>query len=94
MVNERVELHATIHGRVQGVGYRFFAERLANQLGVTGYAKNLWNGDVEVVGQADKATLETFIAKLREGPRVAIVTDVEVKWEQTTEFYPNFDIQF
>lgn len=88
------QVTAIVRGRVQGVGYRFFAERWANQLGVTGYAKNLWNGDVEVVGQTDKATLETFITKLREGPRAAIVNDIEVTWEQATDFYPNFDIRF
>ncbi|MDI6782764.1 MAG: acylphosphatase [bacterium] len=85
---------ALIHGRVQGVGYRFFAERVANQLGITGYAKNLWNGDVEVVAQAEKAVLETFLAKLREGPRLSKVTEIEVEWQPVSKLYPNFDIQF
>ena len=85
---------ALIHGRVQGVGYRFFAERVATQLDITGYAKNLWNGDVEVVAQGDKTSLETYLTKLREGPRMAKVTDIDVEWQSVSEQYPNFDIQF
>ena len=88
------QFKALIHGRVQGVGYRFFAERFALELGITGYAKNLYNGDVEVVAQAEKVVLETFLAKLREGPRMSKVTDIDVEWQSVSEQYPNFDIQF
>jgi acylphosphatase len=88
------QFKALIHGRVQGVGYRFFAERWANELGITGYAKNLYNGDVEVVAQGDKPSLETYLAKLREGPHASRVSNIDVEWQPITDHYPSFDIQF
>ncbi|MCX7919514.1 MAG: acylphosphatase [bacterium] len=88
------QFKAIIQGRVQGVGYRFYAERIANQLGVKGYVKNLWNGEVEVLAQGDKPTLELFLTKLREGPRLAKVTDIKVEWQPITETYSTFDIDY
>ena len=66
-----------ISGRVQGVGYRFFAERVANQLGLRGYVKNLWDGNVEAYAIGDEARLEEFKRRLAEGPRAGCVTSVE-----------------
>ena len=66
-----------IFGRVQGVGFRFFAEDWANQLGVCGYAKNLWEGNVEVYAIGDPVTLEEFKRRLAQGPRSARVTNLE-----------------
>jgi acylphosphatase len=64
---------------VQGVGYRYFAQRVASQLGITGYAKNLSDGRVEVytVGQPD--ALESFRKSLERGPKFAEVSGVEAE---------------
>jgi acylphosphatase len=67
-----------ISGRVQGVGYRYFAERSAHQAGVTGWAKNLDDGRVEVHANGTPAQLEDFEARLRLGPRFADVRSVEL----------------
>ena len=64
-------------GRVQGVGYRYFVMREAESLGVTGYARNLADGAVEVVAEAEEAVLEAFEARLREGPAFASVNDLD-----------------
>jgi acylphosphatase len=66
-----------ISGRVQGVGYRYFAERSAHQTGVTGWARNLDDGRVEVHANGTSAQLEDFEARLRVGPRFADVRSVE-----------------
>jgi acylphosphatase len=66
-----------ISGRVQGVGYRYFAERSAHATGVTGWAGNLDDGRVEVYGNGTKAQLDDFEARLRIGPRFADVRSVE-----------------
>jgi acylphosphatase len=58
-----------VSGRVQGVGYRLFAARAARDLGITGFARNLDNGQVEVVGQGSDEDLRRFEALLRQGPR-------------------------
>ena len=65
-----------ISGRVQGVGYRFFAERVANQLGITGTVKNCWDGTVEVYAIGNEVSLEAFKRHLTEGSRSAHVTGV------------------
>lgn len=66
-----------ISGRVQGVGYRYFAERSARETGVTGWARNLDDGRVEVHANGTIAQLEDFEARLRMGPRFADVRSVE-----------------
>jgi acylphosphatase len=67
-----------VRGRVQGVGYRYYALRQAEALGVSGFARNLADGRVEVVAEAeDEAALEAFEARLREGPSFAQVENLE-----------------
>jgi acylphosphatase len=66
-----------ISGTVQGVGYRFFAQRLAGQLGISGYAKNLSDGRVEVYAVGIATQLEAFRAELRRGPRHALVVGLD-----------------
>jgi acylphosphatase len=57
-----------IEGRVQGVGYRYFALKAAEALGVTGFARNLPDGRVEVIAEGSDQGLAAFETKLREGP--------------------------
>jgi acylphosphatase len=66
-----------ISGRVQGVGYRYFAERSAHETGVTGWARNLDDGRVEVHANGTTERLEDFEGRLRQGPRFADVRSVE-----------------
>ncbi len=66
-----------ISGRVQGVGYRYFAERSAHETGVTGWARNLDDGRVEVHANGSKKQLDDFEGRLRQGPRFADVRSVE-----------------
>lgn len=77
-MNARAEI--TIRGMVQGVGYRWFAERKAQELRLSGWVKNLDNGDVSVIAEGDRQTIELFIEKLKKGPSTAAVTDVSVRW--------------
>ena len=66
-----------VRGRVQGVGFRYFVQRVAAELSVTGYVKNLDDGTVEVyaVGPADK--LSQLAGRLWKGPRFSEVRGVE-----------------
>jgi acylphosphatase len=66
-----------ISGRVQGVGYRFFAQRAASALGLGGYARNLDDGRVEVYAAGEPNAISEFSARLREGPRWADVRGVD-----------------
>ena len=60
------ELHAIVSGRVQGVGFRATVKYLANGLKLTGYARNLDDGTVEICAQGDKKNLELLMARLKE----------------------------
>jgi acylphosphatase len=81
-----------ISGRVQGVGYRYFAQRSAHAVGVTGWARNLDDGRVEVHANGTQESLEDFEARLRMGPRFADVRTVEVREEAVLDLH-SFDIR-
>jgi acylphosphatase len=71
-----------IHGRVQGVGFRYFAQREAEELGLTGYVRNLDDGRVEVYAMGPETKLSELAGRLHQGPRWADVRGVE---EQAAE---------
>jgi acylphosphatase len=73
-----VTRHLRIAGRVQGVGFRYFMEGKAGELGVTGWVRNRRDGSVEAVVQGTPEAVEAMIAAARLGPRAAIVIDVRV----------------
>lgn len=76
-----VRSHIWVRGVVQGVGFRFFAERSARRRGVMGLARNLPDGRVEIIAEGPAAAVEVFVADVRRGPAGAVVRDVRVEWE-------------
>ncbi len=80
-------------GRVQGVGFRYFAEHWASQLGICGYVKNLWDGSVEVYAIGDPVALEELKRQLAEGPRSAHVTSIMESDEPIDKRYNHFVIE-
>ena len=82
-----------ITGRVQGVGYRYFAERVASQLGICGYVKNLWDGNVEVYAIGNAIMLEELKRQLAEGPRSARVAAIDESDEPVDTRYNRFIIE-
>lgn len=85
---ELARLHAIVEGRVQGVGFRAFIVQKAQELGLKGWARNRWDGSVEVLAEGKRKALENLLAALREGPRLSHVTNVQVEWgEATGEFH-------
>ena len=85
------QIVALASGRVQGVGYRAFCADEAMRLGIAGYAKNLPDGRVEVVGGGDEPQLRRFVERLREGPPCARVEEVTFRWEEPTGAYRGFE---
>ncbi|MDD1610221.1 MAG: acylphosphatase [Methylococcaceae bacterium] len=67
-----------VAGRVQGVYFRYFTKNKADELGVMGSVKNLDSGHVEIIAEADDATLEKFIHWCHKGPITARVDSVEI----------------
>ncbi len=78
-------------GNVQGVGYRYFIHRLANEFGLKGYAKNLFNGDVEIVAEGRKKFLEELINKAKEGPSHSQVEKIKAEWLDFQNKYSKFE---
>ena len=65
-------------GKVQGVGYRAFARRAAQELGISGYARNLADGRVEILACGENTALKRFIERLQQGPKWSRVEPLEV----------------
>jgi acylphosphatase len=82
-----------IRGRVQGVGYRYFADRYASQLGICGYVKNLWDGNVEVYAIGAAWAVEELKRHLAEGPRSARVSAIDESDEPVDTRYNRFIIE-
>jgi acylphosphatase len=80
-----------VSGNVQGVGYRFFAQRAANTLGVRGYVTNLLDGRVEVYAMAPAEMLAALREQLKRGPRFASIDEVT---EAEAEILPQYGEEF
>ncbi len=70
---------AVVSGRVQGVGFRFFAERAARQAGVKGWVRNRHDGTVETVVEGEEAAVEGYLERLRRGPLGSRVANVAIE---------------
>jgi acylphosphatase len=82
-----------VRGRVQGVGFRWFVEREAHILGITGWVRNNHDGSVELLAQGTRDQLSGLHSRLREGPRAARVDAVEVSEATPTAGLSSFRIQ-
>jgi acylphosphatase len=76
----QARLTAWVHGRVQGVGYRYWARSRALELGLVGWAKNLADGRVEVVVEGDRAACEAFLASVRADDAPGRPSGVTERW--------------
>ncbi len=75
-------LIAIVYGRVQGVGFRWFVARRAEEHGVAGEVRNLPDGAVETVAEGPRPALEAFLDDLRSGPPRARVERVDERWSE------------
>jgi acylphosphatase len=83
----------TVKGVVQGVGFRYFCYKQASNFGITGYAKNLYNGDVEILAQGEESALNGFLSEIKTGPRHAAVSSVNITVIKECEIYNDFNIK-
>ncbi len=89
---DRKALHLLIDGRVQGVGYRWFARQAGRELGLAGKVRNRPDGRVEIHAAGDPERLARFIDRLREGPPAARVTEIAEEELATVPDWEGFDI--
>ncbi|MBP3038527.1 acylphosphatase [Bacillaceae bacterium Marseille-Q3522] len=88
-----IQLHLVVSGRVQGVGFRYFAHKLANEFAVNGWVKNSPNGDVEIMVTGEKDVLDSFIEKLKKGNRFAKVKHIAIHPREEIEPFSSFQIK-
>ena len=79
-----------VSGRVQGVGFRYFVQREATRLGLTGYAANLADGRVEVLATGELPVLDQLEQALNRGPGAARVTGVVAEPAESSESFTTF----
>jgi acylphosphatase len=89
-----VQLHAIVHGLVQGVNFRANTQREAARLNVTGWVKNRPDGTVETIAEGHRPALEQFERYLHRGPSMARVEQVEVSYGNATGKFSGFNIRY
>lgn len=92
--SDRKRLRARVYGRVQGVGYRQFAQSTAVGLGLVGYVRNeASDGSVEILAEGPVDVLQTFLRRLHSGPLMSRVEFVDTRWEPKSEAFSEFQIR-
>jgi acylphosphatase len=86
-------VHIYYDGRVQGVGFRFTAEYIAQELNLTGWVKNLSDGRVELVAEGDEGAISDLMNKVRERMR-PFISDESTEWEPYKGEFKDFGIAF
>jgi acylphosphatase len=86
--------YVRIHGKVQGVGYRFYATRVARRLGLKGWIQNLRDGSVEALVEGEPQAIDEWIDDVREGPRYAEVTKIDQEVRENHGKLGDFDVKF
>lgn len=86
-------IQAYYSGMVQGVGFRFTAESIAGDLKVCGWVKNLRDGRVEIVAEAEEGALKDFLGRIEQSLSNHI-RDADVKWQEPTGEFSEFRIAF
>lgn len=89
---DECRLSARVMGRVQGVGFRLWARRQAQALGLRGYVRNLPDGAVEVIAEGPRALLDQLLDVLRRGPPGAQVRAVETTWGEADGAFSDFRV--
>jgi acylphosphatase len=86
--------HIVVSGRVQGVGYRAFAHRVATAHGLVGGVRNLDDGRVELDVEGPKAAIEAAVLELKVGPPAGRVTKIETEWKAAMGRFSAFSIWY
>ena len=87
------QLHAVVHGRVQGVNFRHYTRIEAEKRSLTGWVSNRSDGTVETVAVGPREALESFAKWLHRGSPTARVQKVDMEWSEAESKFNTFEIQ-
>lgn len=93
-MKEILRAHLYISGIVQGVCFRAYTQETAQDLGLTGWVRNLHDGRVEIITEGQKDKIEQFIQWCHKGPPGATVDNVEIEWMNATNEFKDFEIRY
>ena len=82
-----------VGGAVQGVGFRTFIYGQASRLGLVGFTRNLPGGEVEIELEGERAIIQAFLSRARQGPPMARVDSLQVEWRDGRRGYSRFEIR-
>ena len=89
-----VRVHIWVKGIVQGVGFRAHVEYSARQIGgLTGWVRNVGYDTVEALAEGEREKVESFIEKMKQGPRMSRVDESKVEWEDVTGEFQEFGVK-
>ena len=92
--NETIRAHIWVKGRVQGVGFRAHVEYYAQQIGVSGWVRNVGWDTVEAVAEGSREQVEKFIEMVKTGPSVSRVNEARVEYEPPTGRLDGFGVKY
>ena len=90
----RKRVHVFYSGRVQGVGFRLTAGETAHSLSVVGWVKNLRDGRVELLAEAEEETLTRFLEAIRTGPMKNFINQTDISWSGASGTFDEFEIRY
>jgi acylphosphatase len=89
-----VTAHLFIEGRVQGVFYRAFTRNLATKLGLNGWVRNLYDGRVEALFEGGRELVEQAVRECWKGPAGSLVSNIDVRWEESSGELKGFEVRY
>ena len=90
--DDLVRAHVFVSGRVQGVNFRWYTQQKAQELGLTGWVRNLWDGRVEAIFEGEKKVVQRAVDWCHVGAPSARVEDVQVSYEEPSGDFSRFRI--
>lgn len=87
------QIHVFYTGSVQGVGFRLTTQDVANKVGINGWVKNLPNGQVEIVAEAEEDKLKSFLEQMNQ-TFTNYIQSVDVQWLEATDKFITFGVRF
>ncbi len=93
MSSKLVRAEIVVNGLVQGVGFRYFVYSKAESLGLKGYVKNLYTGEVYIVVEGEEFLIEDLFEKVKIGPMSAHVRNASISWAEPTNEFTRFEIR-
>lgn len=93
LATQKTRAQVVVRGIVQGVNYRWFTQRRASDLGLTGFVRNAPDGSVQATIEGTREKIELLLETMRVGPSAAVVESVAVEWHAPSGEFDRFEVR-